>query len=300
MRSPKSSGTVFDVSRCCVDDGPGVRTVVFLKGCPLDCPWCHNPEGKRAKPEIALDASSCIGCDACKNTCIRTWPKPDAGGWRSGCTACGACAEGCPAGARQVVGRRVEVAELVSEVMADAAFFAGTGGGVTLSGGEPVAQPGFLFDCAAELSRRGVHVAVETSGLWPAAMTEDLRRHTDLVLFDVKHTDPTKFASVLGPGLDRILKNLGALVRAQVRLELRLTLVPGFNDRPEDLEHITRTLIELECRAPVRVQPFHRLASSKQTRLGRDYAFGEHPPPAEATLAAAVQRLTAAGFEAEL
>ena len=160
-----NTGRVFDISRGCVDDGPGYRTVVFLKGCNLDCPWCHNPEGKSFDAQIAFDASRCIGCSACREACPRTWQNRQT--WRDGCTACGRCAEACPSGARRLVGRTLTVDELVAEVAVDGDFFKGTGGGVTFSGGEPLAQPEFLFACSEAFRRKGLHVAVETSGSWP-------------------------------------------------------------------------------------------------------------------------------------
>ncbi|MFC1654662.1 glycyl-radical enzyme activating protein, partial [Myxococcota bacterium] len=179
-------GRIFDISRACVDDGPGLRTTVFFKGCNLTCPWCHNLEGKSFDPEIAYDKNQCISCGKCEETCPRTWSKA---GFRDGCTACGKCTETCPSGARRLVGREMTVDELVHEVSTDLDFYTGTDGGVTFSGGEPLAQPDFLFACASRLKSNSVHLAIETSGYWPAKYVEMISKTFDLVLFDLKHVD---------------------------------------------------------------------------------------------------------------
>jgi pyruvate formate lyase activating enzyme len=164
-------GIVFDISKGCVEDGPGLRTVVFLKGCRLDCPWCHNPEGKSFEPRIAFHGASCIGCGLCRKACPRTWPTSPPDAWRSGCSACGRCAAACPSKARRLVGTAMEPRELAPLVTDDIDFLQGTGGGITFSGGEPLAQPRFLMAAARVLRKRGLHLAVETSGYFPACST---------------------------------------------------------------------------------------------------------------------------------
>jgi len=267
------TGRVFDVSRGRVDDGPGLRTVVFLKGCRLRCPWCHNPEGISRAPEIAFDAARCIGCGECVKACPRTWPSSEPDAWRAGCTACGRCAEACPARARRLAGRDCDVDELVREVLTDADFYAGTGGGVTFSGGEPMAQPAFLFAAAAALRCAGVHVAVETSGLFPPQLLGRLSREVDHVLWDLKHVRPTKLRSTIGNDMEPALRNLRRLVGSGLPVEARITLVPGFNDSAADLRAIARWLIECVKVPPVRLLGFHRLAASKQASFARPYGY---------------------------
>jgi pyruvate formate lyase activating enzyme len=186
-----------------------------------------------------------------------------------------------------LVGRRVEVDALVAEVMADADFFAGTGGGVTFSGGEPLAQAPFLFACARLLRSRGLHVAVETSGTWPASLREALCDCVDLVLFDLKHVDPVRLRAEVGPGGPRALSNLRALLEANVAVQVRLTLVPGFNDGDEDLAAIARWIAECPGARPVHLQPFHRMATAKQTLYDRPYAWADAEPPPASRLAEA-------------
>ncbi len=222
-------GVIFDISRACVDDGPGLRTVIFLKGCPLTCPWCQNPEGKEF-------------------------------------------------GVLGGVGQRVEVPWLVDICLEDLDFYRGTGGGVTFSGGEPMAQPAFLMACAGELRDQGVHLALETSGMWGARHVEAVASSFDLVLFDLKHTSPEAFHQATAQPLEPVLDNLLALRTAGANMELRITLVPGFNDNDEDLRHMASWLRENKVDAPVTFQPYHRLAAAKQERLSIEYPYADKPP----------------------
>lgn len=271
------TGRVFDISRGCVDDGPGLRTVIFLKGCHLDCPWCHNLEGKSFEPELAFDASRCINCGQCQEVCLRDWLRSEPEAWREGCVVCGRCAERCPSQARRLVGREFDVEELVAEALVDEDFFAGTGGGVTFSGGEPLAQAEFLFACATRLREHGTHVAVETSGFWPARLVAEVVKHFDLVLFDLKHVDSVKGKEALGRECRAALANLERILGTSVPVEVRLTLVPGFNDTESELAAIARWLSERDRLPPVRLQPFHRLAVAKQELFGRAYLYAGYP-----------------------
>ncbi|HUU00004.1 MAG TPA: glycyl-radical enzyme activating protein [Myxococcota bacterium] len=288
MRADPMNGRVFDISRGCVDDGPGLRTTVFFKGCKLDCPWCHNPEGKSFRPEIAFDRGACIGCGECEKACPRD-RSPDEwiAGWRAGCKACGKCAEICPSGARRLVGREMSVDELLAELASDLDFFSGTGGGVTFSGGEPLAQPEFLFACAGKLHKIGVHLAVETSGYWPMKYIDKICELFDLVLFDFKQLDPSKCKKFLGVSVREACRNLKCLVEAGMAVEVRITLIPGFNDSSADLAAMAKFLSGQARRPPVRLQAFHRLAASKQDLFARPYPYASFQPVSEKRLAEA-------------
>ena len=291
-----AAGKIFDISRACVDDGPGLRTVVFFKGCPLSCPWCHNPEGRSFRDQLALDGSRCIGCGQCQQTCERQWSADVPGQWRQGCTACGRCARACPARARRVVGQRYTVEALAEEAVRDMDFFAGTGGGVSFSGGEPLAQSSFALACARALRERGVHLALETSGQWPADLCPEVGRTFDLVLLDLKHVDRQKLRRSCGADAGLVLENLRRLMASGARVELRLTLVPGFNDGQEDLRQIAVRLMEQRPVPPVTLLPFHRLARAKEALLDRDYPYANMPPTSPEELAAARAVLESEGL----
>lgn len=271
-------GRIFDISRGCVDDGPGLRTTVFLKGCPLKCPWCHNPEGKSYEIQIGYDPKKCIACKLCADVCPREWDFETPNEWRNGCTACGKCAQTCPSGARKIVGRDVEPSELIAELLKDRDFFEGTGGGVTFSGGEPFFQPSFLEECLYELKKEGINTAVETSGFWNSELI-NLAEKFDLILFDIKHVDREKFARVIGKDNSIILNNLKKLSERDVDMEIRLTLIPEFNDTEDDLITIGNWIKSLPREIPVKVQNFHRLASAKAEILWIDYPYAKYEPP---------------------
>ncbi len=195
----KAEGRVFDIAPGSAHDGPGLRTVVFLKGCPLDCKWCHNTEGKSFDAEIAYDARRCISCGFCRSLCdYKSSAAPAA--WRSACRRCGNCAAGCPTRARRLIGTDYTVANLVGSVLRDFEFMFGSSGGVTFSGGEPLAQSEFVIECARVLRANAVHVAVETCGYWPIRLAETVAKSFDLVLFDLKHVDRQKYRAGTGRG----------------------------------------------------------------------------------------------------
>jgi len=195
------SGIVFDLQRFSLHDGPGIRSLLFLKGCPLRCPWCCNPESQAFAPELLVDRSACLGCRRCLADCpsgAAALTPEGPGVDRRRCRACGGCAERCPSGARCLAGRPITVAEALAELLRDLPFFRNSGGGVTLGGGEPLAQPGFAEALLRACRARGLHTAVETCGHVPWEALDRIRPWTDLILYDVKHADPAPFRA--GPG----------------------------------------------------------------------------------------------------
>lgn len=263
-------GRIFDIQRFSVHDGPGIRTTVFLKGCPLRCVWCHNPESIHAETELAVLESRCIHCGRCVEACPAGRLVALEGGNGEDapeCLLCGTCAAVCPAEARRLVGRSVTVDELLAEILRDRLFFDDSGGGVTFSGGEPLAQPDFLAASLEACHREGVHTAVDTSGF---CRREDLlraARWTDLFLFDVKHMDPRRHRELTGVSNRRILENLEALAAVHQGIRIRVPVIPGMNDEPENLEATARFVTSLPGVRRMDLLPYHRHGRHKRERL---------------------------------
>ncbi len=273
----RTVGVVFEVKRGAVHDGPGWRTTVFLKGCPLQCPWCHNPEGMVAGRELWVRSGRCMGCGACVAVCPQGIPVLGEHGLRAfdpvRCRVCGSCVEACPTGARSVVGTSMGAGELVDVLCRDRVFYEVSGGGVTFSGGEPLLQMPFLVEALARCRTAGLHTAVDTCGAGP---TEDLlhvARLADLVLFDVKHVHPDRHEAVVGAPLTPILANLRALDHAAFPYRVRIPLIPGFNDDAVSREGYVDLLSRLRGHPVVSLLPYHRAGAAKYERLGRAYAM---------------------------
>jgi pyruvate formate lyase activating enzyme len=292
-----SSGFIFDIQRFSVHDGPGIRTLVFFKGCPLACLWCSNPESQRFAPELLFDASKCVACGGCVEACPYGATRVSGDGVqydRERCAACGACAEVCPAEARTVAGRRVTAAEVVAEIVKDAPFFTNSGGGVTLGGGEPLAQADFASEILKQCRVRGIHTAIETGGHVPWPAFETILPLTDLFLYDVKHLDADAHRTQTGGDVTLILSNLERLVRSRGAVTVRVPVVPGFNDTPEDIQVIAEHVARLGL-GEIHLLPYHRLGQNKYLLAGRRYEFAGGEKVAEARLEVLRAAVQAAG-----
>lgn len=296
MAEPSQSGRVFDVQRFSLHDGPGIRTVVFLKGCPLSCAWCANPESQQPGPQIAWFESRCAGCGRCVIACPQGAVSMDGGRVRThrpACTTCGECAAACSRGARRLMGRETTVDEVMAEVTRDAPFFRRSGGGVTFSGGEPLSQPGFLRKALRACRRWGYHTAVETCG---QARWEDLREvadATDLFLYDIKVIDPRRHEALTGVRNNLILRNLEKLLALGADVTVRMPVVPGANDDGESLAALETFVASHPAIRRVELLPCHALGAHKYAALDLAPPSLERPDPKWlASAAAAVARRT--------
>jgi pyruvate formate lyase activating enzyme len=276
-------GRIFNLQRFSLQDGPGLRTTVFLKGCPLACAWCHNPESQELGRVGVTQESQCLGCGACDRACP--------GG---ACSHCLACVEACPSGARRMLGRDLEVAELVREALRDRIFFDQSGGGVTLSGGEPLVQAGFVAEALGALRAQGVHTALDTCGLAPTATLLEVAALADLVLFDLKHLDDASHRAWTGAGNAAILANLQALARVHPAIRVRVPVIPGVNDDRGNLA-ATATFVAV-LGLPVDLLPYHGTGAAKFARLGRTYLLDQLEPPSPARMAEAAAPFRALGI----
>jgi len=293
------TGLIFEVQRFSIHDGPGIRTTVFMKGCPLRCIWCHNPESAAPRPELSFVPSKCIGCGYCFRICPRGahQMKEDQHVLDRGvCEVCGSCTDECYAQALEMVGHEATVGEVIDEVLRDQPFYETSSGGITLSGGEPTFQIEFT-EALLRISRSaGLHTCVETCGHAEYERLERILPLVDLFLYDVKETDPVRHAEFTGASNERILENLRRLHDDGAAIRMRCPLIPGLNDREDHFEALTALAESLPRIEGIEVMPYHPLGESKTERFGLDASRRpEALTPDKATIAAWVDRLRALG-----
>jgi pyruvate formate lyase activating enzyme len=278
---------IADIRRNALDDGPGIRSTVFFKGCPLACVWCQNPETLSAKAEIQRRTGACIGCQTCAAACPAgavTFVGAERGHDRGLCRVCGTCVESCPPGALRVVGTAYAVDALVALLLQDEPFYRNSGGGVTFSGGEPTLHLAYLVEVAAALKAHNVHLLLETCGLYRAEPFEtNLLPRLDMIYFDLKLADPAIHRRFTGQDNSVILGNLGRLVeRVPDRLLVRLPLVPGITDTEANLKGVATVLKELGVNR-LALLPYNPLWLDKRKELGlsADYTHDRFMGPEE-------------------
>jgi len=299
MTQSEPTGTIFDVKRFALHDGPGIRTTVFLKGCTLKCQWCHNPESWRPEREHSFRADRCTGCGRCAEACpegaIGDNGQPG-GVDPSRCTLCDACVEACRSGARELVGRAATVAELMAEIERDVAFFDESGGGATFSGGEPLGQPDFLLAALKECRRREIHTALDTTLHAPWEIVDSLRDWVDLFLCDVKQIDSAVHEQFTGVSNELILENLRHLAGLGHPIIVRVPLIPGVNVDDDSIMAVSRFVAELGSVRRIDLLPHHAAAKGKLTRLVGNHDFMDVEPLAAARIDEIVKRLQQDGF----
>jgi glycyl-radical enzyme activating protein len=266
-----TSAMIFDIQRNSLHDGPGIRTTVFMKGCPLRCLWCHNPESFSEKQDLAFFGDRCTMCGACVDACphhVHSISNNLHHLDRSACRFCGRCVEACLFDAVRITGKRMTVEEVLRATLRDIQYYRESGGGLTLSGGEPMQQFDFVLELLEKAKKEGIHTCLDTCGMAPVRQFEAVLPHVDLFLFDIKATDPTEHARLTGVSNDRIMANLRFIYRMGGQLELRFPLVPGVNDNPEHLDRIRQLKIEFPGTRGFTIMPYHHTGSLKYTRYG--------------------------------
>jgi pyruvate formate lyase activating enzyme len=269
-------GTVFNIMRFSVQDGPGIRTTVFLKGCPLQCAWCHNPEALAEGPELFLRPDRCIACGDCMNTCPAHAIVREEGRFetlRDLCARCGTCAGACWADARELIGRQMTVDDVMHEVERDAPFYSESGGGVTFSGGEPLLQHRFLVQLLRACSARRFHAVVDTSGYASPDVLFLVAEHTDLFLYDLKTVDDEVHRRFTGVPGSLIRGNLARLASWGKKVVIRMPIIPGINDSPRNIQDAGRFIASLGNIVRIQLLPYHASGVDKYAHLGMQYTL---------------------------
>lgn len=279
-------GLIFDIRKFSLHDGPGIRTTVFFKGCPLSCWWCHNPESQSSAPEMMLWDSRCIRCGSCVSTCSveAISPVENSTGVcfktdRDVCTVCGSCVSACVSDARELVGKCMDVDEVMQAIQRDAHFFEDSQGGVTFSGGEPLVQRAFLAELLQRCKVLDIHTAVDTSGYTPWKALDSIRADTDLFLFDLKMMEDSRHRKYTGVPNGLILHNLRSLSEHGERIIIRVPIIPGVNDDDENLQAVGQFCAELPHLERVDILAYHHSAVGKYKRLNRPYLLPDTRPP---------------------
>jgi pyruvate formate lyase activating enzyme len=268
---------IFDIKRYAINDGPGIRTAVFLKGCPLECWWCHNPEGQSSQPQLMFRSNRCKASKACIAVCPQkaiSWVDGSITNWKA-CDDCGKCAEVCFAGAREMVGRVISVDQLMVEILRDLPFYDQSRGGVTFTGGEPIFQREFLYGSLLACKNQEIHTTVDTSGHASWEGFEAINPLVDLYLYDLKLMDDARHRQFTSVTNQMILENLQRLSRLKAHICVRIPLIPGINDDRANIEESAAFLASLPSLDAVELMPYHDIGVAKFEALGMEYRLKE-------------------------
>jgi pyruvate formate lyase activating enzyme len=272
-------GLISTVQKYSTKDGPGIRSTVFFKGCPLGCLWCSNPELIRSRPDLLYTREKCARCGTCIETCLLCALSFGEEGFmlvdRSLCDSCGNCVKACPNGALELIGKEVTVDELSDELLKDRVFYQTSGGGVTFSGGEPLWQSGFVAQVAHRMKEEGVHTTLDTAGDVGWCHFEEVLDFIDLVLFDIKFSDRDNHRQFTGRENDLVLANAQLLSQRRVPMHVRLVMIPGVNDNEAEIRARMEIVTSLKSVKQVDILPYHRYGAGKYARLGLEYPLME-------------------------
>lgn len=292
------TGTVFDIQRFSLHDGPGIRTIVFLKGCPLSCQWCSNPESQSVTPVILYKADDCLHCGRCITACKRGAISPDYPSWvnRDICNGCGECANACPAGALVQKGRAMSIQQVIRELKKDATTYRRSGGGITLSGGEPLLQYEFASELLQACKGQGWNTAMETTGFGSSEAIERVIPYVDTVLLDIKHMDGKQHKELIGATNELVLKNAPRICSLAATV-IRVPVIPGFNFSVDAIRAIAEYARTLTGIRTIHLLPYHSFGENKYDLMGRDYLMKHIKPLTPESLLECKAAVESYGFQ---
>jgi pyruvate formate lyase activating enzyme len=297
-QNKKIEGMVIEIQRWSVSDGPGARTVVFFKGCPLTCPWCANPESQDRRPQIGIFPSRCVACLACVRECPENVAIPAKAGAFSGdgCTQCGQCIPTCHSNARSWMGEKMTVDQIIQTIKKDMVFYRHSFGGVTFSGGEPLIQADFLKAVITECQQLGIHTAVETCGAFNWEAAKEAIRLLDFVMFDLKHMDDDQHKRLTGSSNAIVLANAKNIAALGIPMVIRIPVIPSINDSPQNIRATAEFVRKaLPGAMGIELLPYHKLGLIKYQALGMEYQLDDVAPPDDAHMAKLRRLVAAAG-----
>lgn len=298
----QDKGLIFDIQRYCLHDGPGIRTVVFFKGCPLRCKWCANPESLNGIREIGFNQNDCIGCYRCVKACEHQAIHIGESGItinKEKCKKCFECTESCPTGALTVFGDWYTTDEIIKIVLKDKMFYKDSGGGVTLSGGEVLLQSHFAAQLLEKIKAQGIHTAIETSGYAAWEALERVLQYTDLVYFDVKHIISESHIQHTGVDNRRILENSRKIIDLEKSLVVRIPMIPTVNMDERSIDSYIKKLTQLGIQK-VDILPFHQLGEPKYKMMGMPYSFNNIKPPTDEEMEAVASEMELNGIKVKI